>query len=76
MSEQAVNEGRLQIKDHDWRQWTMTSVTPIGTLSDGSPALVQCGEGDTKVFCFACSLGMTDENKHTPCPGEDEDQVD
>lgn len=71
-----MEEQGVKVRQHDWRQWTMTPVTPIGTMSDGSPAVVQIQEGDTKIFCFACMKGMTDENKDTECSGEDEGDED
>lgn len=58
------------LRQHDWRQWTMTPVAPMGLLADGSPAIVERGEGETKVFCFACMEGLNPDSMATPCKGK------
>lgn len=48
----------------------MTPVAPMGVLTDGSPAIVERGPSDTKVFCFVCMDGLNPDTMTTPCKGE------
>jgi hypothetical protein len=63
---------------HDWRQWTMTPVEPIGVMADGSPSVVQRtdGEAETKIFCMVCMTGLNPTTMQQDCPGEPEDDDD
>lgn len=65
-----MEETKTGLRQHDWRQWTMTPVAPMGVLTDGSPAIVERGPSDTKVFCFVCMDGLNPDTMTTPCKGE------